>query len=38
MLADLRERTGLNVQDFEIVKINFLRDVADITITYTGTE
>jgi hypothetical protein len=36
MLADLRERTGLNVQDFEVLKINFLRDVAEIRITYLG--
>jgi hypothetical protein len=34
MLADLKERTGLNVQDFEVLKINFLRDVAEIRITY----
>lgn len=38
MLADLRERTGLNVQDFEVLKINFLRDVAEIRITYVGHE
>jgi len=36
MLADLRERTGLLVQDFEVLDINFLRDCADIRITYTG--
>jgi hypothetical protein len=34
MLADLKERTGLNVQDFEVLKINFPRDVAEIRITY----
>ena len=34
MLQDLRERTGLNVTDFEILKINFLRDVAYLKITY----
>ncbi|MCE5297333.1 MAG: DUF4956 domain-containing protein [Methanoregulaceae archaeon] len=34
MLADLRERTGLLVQDFEVLDINFLRDCADIRITY----
>jgi hypothetical protein len=38
MLADLRERTGLNVQDFEVLKINFLQDVAEIRITYMGFE
>jgi hypothetical protein len=38
MLEDLRERTGLNVQDFEVLKINFLRDVAEIRITYLSTE
>jgi len=36
MIADLRERTGLNVTNFEVEKINFLKDVADITITYSG--
>jgi len=36
MLADLRERTGLLVQDFEVLNINFLRDSADIRITYSG--
>ncbi len=34
MLKDLSERTGLMVLDFEIQKINFLRDVAEIKITY----
>ncbi len=34
MLTDLRERTGLCVLDFEVVNINFLQDVAEITITY----
>jgi hypothetical protein len=34
MLKDLRERTGLYVLDFEVVNINFLQDVAEITITY----
>jgi hypothetical protein len=34
MLKDLSERTGLVVLDFEIQKINFLRDVAEIKITY----
>jgi hypothetical protein len=34
MLRDLSERIGLDVHDYEIIKINFLRDVADIRITY----
>jgi hypothetical protein len=34
MIADLRERTGLLVQDFEVLDINFLRDCADIRILY----
>lgn len=34
MLRDLAERTGLVVYDYEIVKINFLRDVADIRVMY----
>jgi hypothetical protein len=34
MLQDLTERTGLLVHDYEILKINFLRDVAEINITY----
>ena len=34
MFADLGERTGLLVQDFEVLDINFLRDCADIRITY----
>lgn len=34
MLTDLRERTGLLVKNFEVVNINFLQDVAEITITY----
>jgi hypothetical protein len=34
MLADLRERTGLNVYQVEVLGINFLRDTAEIRITY----
>jgi hypothetical protein len=34
MLRDLAERTGLVVHDYEIVKINFLRDGADIRVMY----
>ena len=35
LIADLQERTGLNVQDVEIGHIDFLRDVAYINVTYT---
>ena len=38
MLADLRERNGLFVQDFEVLHINFIRDSADVRITYSGKE
>ena len=34
MLADLKERTGINVTRFEIQKINFLKDIADIMIYF----
>jgi hypothetical protein len=34
MLADLEERTGLDINRFEIGKINFLRDVAQVMIYY----
>jgi hypothetical protein len=36
MLADLRERTGLNVYDVEVLGINFLRDTAEVRITYSN--
>jgi len=32
LLADLRERTGLDIQQFEIRRINFLRDTFRIRI------
>lgn len=35
LLADLRERTGLDIIRCEIGKIDFLHDVAEIKITYT---
>ncbi len=35
LLADLKERTGLNIQSFEFRRINFLRDTARIRIYYT---
>lgn len=34
MIADLSQRTGLAVTDVEIQNINFLRDVAEVKITY----
>lgn len=34
LLADLRERTGLHVKRVEVEQINFMRDVARITIFY----
>jgi hypothetical protein len=39
LLADLKERTGINIKRFEVERIDFLRDTANITIFYdvTGT-
>jgi len=34
LLADLKDLTGIDVKRFEIHKIDFLRDVADMTIYY----
>ena len=34
LLADLKERTGLNIQSFEFRGMNFLRDTARIRIYY----
>lgn len=34
LLADLRERTGLPVKRCEVMEVNFLRDIARITIYY----
>jgi len=34
LLADLKERTGLNILGVEVDKINFLNDTARITINY----
>ncbi len=34
MMADLTERTGLKINRFEVGKINFLRDVAQVMIYY----
>ena len=38
LIADLRERTGLDITRVEIGKIDFLRDVAQIRIFYTHHE
>lgn len=34
LLADLRARTGIEISRYEIAKIDFLKDVADITLFY----
>ena len=34
LLADLQKRTGINILRFEIKRIDFLRDVANICIYY----
>ena len=34
LLADLKERTGINIKRFEIQKIDFLRDVVEITLYF----
>lgn len=34
LLEDLRERTGLDVQDVKIERIDFIKDVAEINIRY----
>ena len=34
LLADLKERTGLNIQSYEFRRMNFLRDTARIRIYY----
>jgi hypothetical protein len=38
LLADLCERTGLDIRRFEIKEIDFLRDTAEITIYYVDTK
>lgn len=38
LLQDLRNRTGLDIQSYEISEINFLRDTATITIFYNETK
>ncbi len=34
LMADLKERTGINIKRYEIQKIDFLKDVADITLYF----
>ncbi|PCH67145.1 MAG: DUF4956 domain-containing protein [Bacteroidales bacterium] len=38
MLSDFRERTGINISRYEIEKIDFLRDAAEITLYYNVNE
>ena len=38
LLEDLRERTGLNIERYEIDNIDFLRDTADITVYYQSSD
>ncbi len=38
LLADLKERTGINISRYEIQKIDFLKDVAHITLYYHANE
>jgi hypothetical protein len=34
LLEDLKQRTGINVKRYEVRKLDFLRDVAEITVYY----
>jgi hypothetical protein len=34
LLADLKERTGINISRFKIVKIDLLKNVAELTLYY----
>lgn len=36
LLADLKDRTGLDIHRFEIGAINFLRDTAELRVYYSG--
>jgi hypothetical protein len=38
LMADLKARTGINISRFEIVKIDFLKDVAHIILYYNVNE
>ena len=35
LIADLSERTGLNVVRVDVVRLDMLRDAADLTVYYT---
>jgi len=34
LLDDLKERTGIDISRYEIIKIDFLRDVAEIRLYF----
>ncbi len=34
LMEDLRNRTGINIKRYEIGKIDFLRDIAEITLFF----
>ncbi len=36
LLEDLRQRTGLNIYKTTIVKIDFVRDIAQLEVFYLG--
>ena len=36
LLADLKERTGLDIKRVSVGKINFLKDTAELTLYYDG--
>ncbi len=38
LIADLKKRTGLNITDVNIYRINYLRDTADMNVYYTLNE
>jgi hypothetical protein len=35
LIKDLRERTGLNIKSVEVIHIDFLKDCADLIVSYT---
>jgi len=36
LLADLKDRTGLDIKRVSVGKINFLKDTAELTLYYDG--
>jgi len=38
LMADLKKRTGINISRYEIKKVDFLRDIAEITLYYNMNE